>query len=122
MVKLRDMHLMDGGSVWNLNMIGAVEECKKLGVTDDKNIIIDIIMLSPEKVIEQPKAKDNKAWANFQAYKAIKGVYKTDNDLAEFMKAYPDLTYRYFIQPTEDLLPDWELLYPREKNSRKLVD
>jgi len=51
-MKLRDMHLVDGGTVWNLNMIGAVEQCNKLGVTNDKNIILDVIMLSNSKLIK----------------------------------------------------------------------
>jgi predicted acylesterase/phospholipase RssA len=43
--KLRDYNLIDGGSVWNLNIIGAIEKCKELGVTNDENIVLDVIIL-----------------------------------------------------------------------------
>ena len=33
--KLRDNYLIDGGSGWNLNIIGAIEKCRKLGFLDD---------------------------------------------------------------------------------------
>lgn len=43
--KLRDYNLIDGGSAWNLNIIGAIDKCKELGFTDDKNIVLDVIIL-----------------------------------------------------------------------------
>lgn len=49
-VHLRDMHLIDGGVIWNINLIGAIEACKDLGVKDEKNIIIDVFMLNPKFV------------------------------------------------------------------------
>jgi len=48
-----------------------------------------------------------KSYGNWNLYKEIKGMYKTDKDLGEFMRAYPYITYRYFVQPTHDLLPEW---------------
>lgn len=33
--KLRNWSLMDGGTVWNINPIGAINKCKELGVKDE---------------------------------------------------------------------------------------
>ena len=37
--------LMDGGTVWNTNLVSAVDKCKELGFTD-KDIIIDVLLLN----------------------------------------------------------------------------
>ena len=54
-VHLRDMHLMDGGTVWNIDLIGAFEKCHELGVIDQKNIIVDVFMLIPNHVKDVDK-------------------------------------------------------------------
>jgi predicted acylesterase/phospholipase RssA len=45
--KLREWNLMDGGTTWNINIIGAIEECRKL-VEKDSDIILDIVLLIPD--------------------------------------------------------------------------
>jgi len=38
----KDMVLMDGCSVWDINVISAVQQCNDMGVTDPSKIIIDV--------------------------------------------------------------------------------
>ena len=38
-----DHILMDGGTVWNTNLVSAVEKCRDMGF-EDKDIILDIIL------------------------------------------------------------------------------
>ena len=38
----KDMVLMDGGTIWDVNINSAIEQCKDLGVTDPSKIIVDI--------------------------------------------------------------------------------
>ena len=33
---------MDGGTIWDVNINSAIEQCKDLGVTDPSKIIVDI--------------------------------------------------------------------------------
>ena len=43
-VPYKDHLLMDGGTVWNTNLVSAVDKCKEL-VDDDSKIILDIVFL-----------------------------------------------------------------------------
>lgn len=40
----------------------------------------------------------------------IKSYYTNVDDVVEFMQTYPDVQYRYFIEPVVDLLPEYEIL------------
>ena len=40
----------------------------------------------------------------------IRAYYENMNDIKEFMHAYPDVNFRYFIQPEKALLPAYDLL------------
>ena len=41
--KLRDYLLIDGGTTWNLNIVGAIDKCRKMGFKD-QDIVLDIII------------------------------------------------------------------------------
>lgn len=43
--------LMDGGTVWNTNLISAVDKCNQLGF-EDKDIILDIILCDQKSISE----------------------------------------------------------------------
>lgn len=40
----------------------------------------------------------------------INSYFSEMNDVVEFMKAYPDVSYRYFLQPAKTLLPEYKIL------------
>lgn len=40
--KINDTYFMDGGTVWNTNLVSGVTKCRELGY-DDENIIVDIL-------------------------------------------------------------------------------
>ena len=41
--KYKNMTLVDGGIIWNLNIDSAVEKCRQI-VDDDSQIVIDVII------------------------------------------------------------------------------
>lgn len=41
--------LMDGGTVWNTNLVSAVDKCKDMGF-EDKDIILDIILCGSKQI------------------------------------------------------------------------
>lgn len=94
--KLRDYNMIDGGSAWNLNIVGAIEKCKELGVNDE-NIVLDVIILQPNKIIRMDNDKNLKTINYYERIKEIKSQMKTIKDVAENMQAFPKLDYRYFI-------------------------
>ena len=41
---------MDGGTVWNLNIVSGIEKCQKLGFKDEKDIVLDVIVLTGQNM------------------------------------------------------------------------
>lgn len=75
---------MDGGTVWNTNLISAVNKC--LEVVDSKSkIVVDIIMCSHHEL--DPNTKSDKTIGNFLRYREIKSYYHSMNDILEFQKS-----------------------------------
>ena len=95
--KLRDWLLIDGGTCWNLNIVGAIEKCRALGVTNDEDIIMDMMILMPEKIPTLPRNATDLAYSYYARHKELKAHYQALNDAAEFMQAHPNVQYRYFI-------------------------
>ena len=80
--KLRDYNLIDGGSAWNLNIIGAIDKCKELGYADDKNIVLDVIILQTDHLSVIDKDKKMSTFQYYERIKEIKMHMRTLNDLA----------------------------------------
>ena len=38
------------------------------------------------------------------------------------MQAHPNVTYRYFIQPSITLIQDWEMLNPNPVQNKRLIE
>jgi hypothetical protein len=79
---------MDGGTVWNTNLAGAVDRCREGGFTD-KQIVMDVIICSDAKMgaINETGNSIN----NFLRYWSISSFHKSVQDVAEFREAFPDL-------------------------------
>jgi len=69
--KLRDWNLIDGGSVWNLNIIGAIDKCKELGITEEENIILDVIIMTPEAIEIIPDGVELHTYGYYQRFKSL---------------------------------------------------
>ena len=48
--KIRNWNLIDGGTVWNLNIVSGIEKCQELGFKDEKDIVLDVIVLTGENM------------------------------------------------------------------------
>jgi len=93
--------LMDGGTVWNTNLISAVQKC--LEVVDSKaKIVIDIAICSHAELA--PMEKAGNTIDNFFRYRDIKKQFKVLDDILEFKKSEPEVTFRYFFVPSKELL------------------
>lgn len=66
---------MDGGSVWNVNIVSAIDACRKLvGEDNDKKINVDIILCGSEKLENWETISDN-ALSNYLRFKDLKDNY-----------------------------------------------
>ena len=59
---------------------------------------------------------DGDTITNFLRYKDIKEYYNGMDDILEFQRAFPDVNFRYYVQPSSPL-PIWKVLNVRNATS-----
>lgn len=95
--------LMDGGAVWNMNFVTAINKCKEIeGITDNSQIIMDVVSCSPTDLLPENTTDVSNAGFNFLRYYEI-GYHYEDIYAYDFMRANPTVQYRYFFGPTVPL-------------------
>ena len=73
---------MDGGTVWNTNLISAVDKC--LEIVDDKSkIVVDIAICGMHPALEVLNTTSNTI-GNFLRYRSIRKYFNNFNDILEF--------------------------------------
>ena len=91
---------MDGGTVWNVNLVDAVDKCVDMGY-DEEHIVLDIAIT---EFLHMDQEEDvGTTISNFERKRAIRKYYKTMNDVAEFARSRPNVNYRHFFKPSESL-------------------
>jgi hypothetical protein len=95
-----DVICMDGGSVWNTNMVSAIERCRE-EVDDDSQITLDIVLCQGAEL----PAWDSKGKAeeSYLRYKDIREYYDSMSDVLEFKMAFPNVNFRHLVFPHEKL-------------------
>jgi hypothetical protein len=86
---------MDGGTVWDVNIGSAVQQCMEL-VDDYSQIVIDIAVCSYD-IMPKYESVSYNAWENFLAARAIKNYWQSTNNVEKEMRAYPGINYRYYF-------------------------
>lgn len=100
---LHGVTLNDGGSIYNTNLISAVEKCNSEGYTDDK-IILDIVICGHHDPIKQEEKTGTTIQNYFRAW-YLQGEKKSLRNIYEFMRARPKIDFRYFVYPSIDIGP-----------------
>lgn len=86
---------MDGGTVWNMNLQSAVEQCLEV-VDDIEDVIIDVVICDH---YSQPSGDVHKnAAKNWMEANSIKNFYGGTNSLYAQAAAYPGIEARYYFQ------------------------
>lgn len=91
---------MDGGTVWNTNLVSAVERCRETA-DDDSDITVDILVCRSYNL--PPRGDTGKTLENYLRYEEIKSYHQDVNDVVEIMQAYPKVNFRYYVSPSETL-------------------
>jgi hypothetical protein len=97
----KDGVYMDGGTVWNVNLISAVSKCMEL-VDSKSKIVVDIVNCGQLSELGGYNSTANTI-GNFNRYRAIKKHYSQFDDVIEFMNTEPNVNFRYLFYPTEPL-------------------
>ncbi len=102
-----NMTLMDGGTVWNINMVSAIERCREQ-VDDDSQITVDVISCARD--FKSNNSFSANSIGNWLKYRAIKSFNSGMRNVYETQLAYPKVNYRYFFQASEPLTSGFEEL------------
>jgi len=91
---------MDGGTVWNTNLASAIQRCEEL-VDDHSQITIDVIICQDYEIATW--TDQGNAMNGFQRFTNIQGHYRDISDVYDLMTIFPDVNYRYYVQPSQTL-------------------
>jgi hypothetical protein len=86
--------LADGGTVWNVNIDSAINQCIDAGY-DSSDIIIDLAVCYYDN--PEPQEVSRNAWTNFWNGKAIQDYYVSSLSLMSEVRARNDVEYRYYF-------------------------
>ena len=78
----RKVVCMDGGSVWNTNLVSAIQRCRE-DVDDDSEIVLDILLCSGSSLDKWDES--GKALSNYFREQNIKDYNSGMNDINEFL-------------------------------------
>ena len=92
---------LDGGSVWNVNLVSAAERCREM-VDHDSQITIDILIADAYYMNNETHYDDG--IGNFLRYRSIKNFHTNFNDVFSFRDAYPLMNFRHLIMPNTTLV------------------
>lgn len=117
--EFRDQLLIDGGVSWNLNIVSAFKKCMEMVDNDPSRIILDVIVMFSNKIEDRSAHEEFNPIHNLMRIKDIKDQQALNNDIGEFMKAFPEVQYRYFIQPDKQIMGKTEALNFSQSNILK---
>ena len=118
---------MDGGTVWNINIDSAIEQCLQV-VDSTSKIIVDVVLCSNPPVPDSRWSLDNDAASDYLYARNIHSFYSNGDNMAEEKKAYPDVHFRYLFQQREyqlsgldELKFDNQTTWPLQVNGRQVA-
>lgn len=100
---------MDGGTVWNTNLVSAVHRCREIA-NDDSEITLDILMADSKNQKPWNENKDN-AMNNYLRMDDIRKYNNGRSDILEFKQAFPKVNFRYYVEPTGPLAGGLDILH-----------
>ena len=87
----RGQKLIDGGVSWNLNIVSAFKKCLEIVDNDPSRIILDVVVMFSNELEDRSAHGEFNVVQNFVRMKDIKDQQKLNNDIGEFMKAFPEV-------------------------------
>jgi len=118
---------MDGGTVWNVNIDSAIQECLKVVDSQDK-ITVDVVICSHPPTPDSRWSLNKDAIADYMYARNIHSFYSDSDNLAEEKKAYPEVNFRYLFQQREAQLSGTKELefnnattWPLQENGRQVA-
>ena len=118
---------MDGGTVWNVNLDSAIEQCLKV-VDKQEKITVDVVECSSPPVPDSRWSLNNDVVSDYLYARNIHSFYSDADNLAEQKKVYPEVNFRYLFQQREyqlsgldELKFDNATTWPLQVNGRQVA-
>ena len=92
---------MDGGTVYNINLEGAINQCKAAGYAESEIEIDALFCGAPDMPTEM--TDDPKTYEGFFRGRDLRHYYHNSNSIAASKLAHPDVKLRYVMKQTEGL-------------------
>ena len=86
---------MDGGTVWNINIIDAVEQCLNQGYKGE-DVILDMYICGFSNVTYENATQNG--LHNWMRKRDMNSYYNGVNSIIENMQVYPNVQYREYVQ------------------------
>jgi len=106
--KYKDLVLMDGGTVWNTNLVSAVNKCVEMGF-DKSQIVVDIAICGHSEL--ETETSTGNTISNILRYRNIKHYYKSMDDVLEYKNTEPFVNFRYLFVPSQPLAGGIKMLF-----------
>ena len=90
-----NMTLMDGGTVYNINVEGAIRRCKEI-VEDESDIIVDMVMCSYH-FLDQVDVSKYTTLDHMKRGREVKLFFGGMSDYNVSVSNHPNVTFRYTV-------------------------
>jgi len=97
-----DKVLIDGGTVWNLDLASAIRRCREV-VDDDKDIIVDMVLCGDHKLDRKDDLDRYSTLDHLMRSIEVHQFYNGMSDYQSSMILFPEVDFRYFIAPSESI-------------------
>ena len=87
---------MDGGTVWNVNVDSAINQCHDMGATDEE-ITLDILICGGLGMTPPDEQVANSI-QNFMTGRDISGYYRNTDSIDSEIREAPGIKIRYFFK------------------------
>ena len=91
----KDQYYMDGGTVWDTNVMSAITGCMGLGFPEEQ-IEVDILICSDPHLTKS--SGQNSTMSSWMRARQIKSYYQDTNSIDSALRAYPNVNWRYLIK------------------------
>lgn len=93
---------MDGGTIYNVDVESAINQCREI-VDDDADIIIDIAICDNYSLSTQSKPAKTALFEFFRRH-SIHSYYTSTDTIADAKRAHPDVNWRSLFLEKEGKL------------------
>lgn len=119
------LHFVDGGIYSNTDIEQAILRCREKGF-QDQDIIIDTILDQEDPstldTLSNEDVKKMNSKSVFWRMRAVRSYWKEIGDLLSIMRGYPNVDFRYLLQPSKKIPSELIPLFPTPEKDQFMIN